>query len=118
LRHRSLSIGFLCVPLCPLCLCVGCSDLNDATMKLLTCPINGPRPVAEFVYGGEYRKMPEPDAATDAQWADYVFNRASLPGIKKEWWYHLPSGTWFIAERDVQADVVQRTYLPREAPPA
>jgi hypothetical protein len=30
----------------------------------------------------------------------------------------MPSGTWFIAERDVQADVVQRTYLPSEAPAA
>ncbi len=50
--------------------------------------------------------MPDPATATDAQWADYVFNRASVPGVKKEWWYHVPSGTWFIAERDVQADVV------------
>ncbi|MCU0870474.1 MAG: sarcosine oxidase subunit delta, partial [Burkholderiales bacterium] len=31
-------------------------------MKLLTCPVNGPRPVAEFVYGGEVRPMPDPDA--------------------------------------------------------
>ena len=80
-------------------------------MKLLTCPVNGPRPVSEFAYGGEYREMPDPAAASDAQWAAYVFNRASLPGVKKEWWYHVPSGTWFIVERDVQADVVQRTYL-------
>jgi sarcosine oxidase subunit delta len=80
-------------------------------MKLLTCPVNGPRPVSEFAYGGEYREMPEPTTASDTQWAAYVFNRASLPGVKKEWWYHVPSGTWFIAERDVQADVVQRTYL-------
>jgi sarcosine oxidase subunit delta len=85
-------------------------------MKLLPCPINGPRPVSEFVYGGEFRDMPMPDAATDEQWADYVFNRTSVPGFKKEWWYHMPSGTWFIAERDVQTDVVRRTYLPNEAP--
>jgi sarcosine oxidase subunit delta len=62
--------------------------------------------------------MPNPDEVSDTQWAHYVFNRASLPGIKKEWWYHTPSGTWFIAERDVQADGVQRTYLLSEAPPA
>ena len=84
-------------------------------MKLLTCPINGARPVSEFAYGGEYREMPDPGTAGDAQWADYVFNRASVLGVKKEWWYHLPSGTWFIAERNVQTDVVRRTYLFGEA---
>jgi sarcosine oxidase subunit delta len=31
--------------------------------------------------------------------------------VKKEWWYHLPSGVWFIAERDTAADRVLRTYL-------
>jgi sarcosine oxidase subunit delta len=84
-------------------------------MKLLTCPINGTRPVSEFAYGGEYREMPDPATVSDAQWADYVFSRASVPGVKKEWWYHLPSGTWLIAERDVQTDVVHRTYLLGEA---
>jgi sarcosine oxidase, subunit delta len=37
-------------------------------MKLMPCPINGPRPVAEFVYGGEVRPMPDPDNCTDEQW--------------------------------------------------
>lgn len=80
-------------------------------MKLMPCPINGPRPISEFVYGGEVREMPDPDAVSDAQWADYVFNRSGIPGVKKEWWYHGPSGTWFIAERDVGRDVILRTYL-------
>ena len=85
-------------------------------MKLITCPINGPRPVSEFAYGGEFRDMPDPEGVTDDQWTDYVFNRTSVPRIAKEWWYHLPSGTWFIAERDVAADVVHRTYLFSEGP--
>jgi sarcosine oxidase subunit delta len=80
-------------------------------MKLLTCPINGPRPVSEFAYAGELRPMPDPAACTDAQWADYVFNRSGVPGVKKEWWYHLASGVWFIAERDTVRDEVLRTYL-------
>lgn len=67
--------------------------------------------MSEFAYGGEYRDMPDPVSASDAQWADYVFNRTSLPRVKKEWWYHVPSGTWFIAERDVGTDQVQRTYI-------
>jgi sarcosine oxidase subunit delta len=80
-------------------------------MKLLACPINGPRPVAEFFYWGELREMPVPDQASDSEWADYVFNRNGAPGIKKEWWYHVPSGVWFIAERNSASDEVIRTYL-------
>ncbi|MYI63400.1 MAG: sarcosine oxidase subunit delta, partial [Gemmatimonadetes bacterium] len=39
-------------------------------MKILTCPINGPRPLSEFVFGGEVRSMPNPKTADDAAWAD------------------------------------------------
>ena len=77
----------------------------------MKCPINGMRPIQEFFYWGEWRDMPDPDKATDIEWADYVFNRNGAPGIKKEWWCHLASGVWFIAERDTQADDVKRTYL-------
>jgi sarcosine oxidase subunit delta len=80
-------------------------------MKVLSCPINGPRPVSEFAYAGEVRPMPDPATCTDAQWADYVFNRSGIPGIKKEWWYHVASVVWFIAERDTVHDQVLRTYL-------
>ena len=80
-------------------------------MKLMKCPINGVRPIQEFFYWGECRDMPDPDKATDVEWADYVFNRNGAPGVKKEWWCHLASGVWFIAERDTQADEVKRTYL-------
>lgn len=80
-------------------------------MKLLTCPINGPRPIFEFAYWGEVRSMPPPEEVSDAQWGDYVFNRNGSPGIKKEWWCHTPSGVWFIVERDTTNDKVLRTYL-------
>ena len=79
-------------------------------MKLLNCPLNGPRPVLEFAYGGEVRTMPDPDRASDAEWADYVWNRNGSPGIKREWWCHVASGYWFIAERDTLRDVVLATY--------
>jgi sarcosine oxidase subunit delta len=80
-------------------------------MKLLSCPVNGVRPVSEFVYGGEMRDMPEPDRASDAQWSDYVYNRNGAAAMKKEWWCHAPSGVWFIAERNTATDQVIRTYL-------
>lgn len=84
-------------------------------MKLLTCPVNGPRPLQEFVYGGEVRSCADPSALSDAEWADYLFNRNGEPGVCREWWYHVPSGTWFIAERDNVADKVLRTYLYAES---
>ncbi|MGH8263860.1 MAG: sarcosine oxidase subunit delta [Steroidobacterales bacterium] len=85
-------------------------------MKILSCPINGPRPMSEFAYGGELREMPDPGRSTDLEWTDYVFNHNSVPGVKREWWCHTSSGVWFVAERDTGSDEVLRTYLFR--PPA
>lgn len=83
-------------------------------MKIMTCPINGKRPVSEFYYWGAIRPIPNPDEATDEEWAAYVFNRAGAPGIKKEWWCHTPSNTWFIAERNTLTDEIIKTYLASE----
>ena len=83
-------------------------------MKIIHCPVNGPRPLQEFYFGGQFRAVPpseQEDAMTDAEWSDYAFNRDGSPGIQKEWWYHTPSGTWFIAERDIVTDAFVRTYL-------
>ena len=55
--------------------------------------------------------MPDPDQANDEVWADYVFNRSGEPSVKREWWYHIASGTWFIAERNTKTDEFIRTYL-------
>ena len=80
-------------------------------MKIMTCPYNGPRPISEFVYGGEFRAMPDPESASDAQWADYVFNRNGAAAVKLEWWCHSPSTTWFMVERDTARDVILRSFL-------
>ncbi len=79
-------------------------------MKLMTCPLNGPRPISEFAYGGELRAMPDPGTCSDSQWASYVFDRNGSPGVKHEWWCHIASGYWFIAERDTLRDQVLRTF--------
>jgi sarcosine oxidase, subunit delta len=80
-------------------------------MKLMNCPVNGLRPVSEFVCWGEQRTAP-PEDCSDEAWADHVFNRNGAPGVKTEWWCHTPSNTWFLARRDTEADVVERTWLP------
>jgi sarcosine oxidase, subunit delta len=84
-------------------------------MKILCCPLNGPRPLLEFVSAGEVREPPEADCS-DAVWTAYLFNRASVPGVKREWWCHTPSGYWFIAERDTARDEILATYDAAELP--
>lgn len=87
-------------------------------MKLLRCPLNGLRPLQEFQFGGEFRLEPQKDE-DDTAWADYVFNRQGAPRVALEWWYHLASGTWFLAERNTMTDEIIRTglfeeFFPRE----
>ena len=78
-------------------------------MRLLHCPLNGPRPLLEFVCGGEVRTQPDA-GCTDAEWTSYLLNRSSLARVKREWWCHTPSGYWFIAERDTARDEFIRSY--------
>lgn len=78
-------------------------------MKIMICPLNGPRNISEFSYGGEVRERPAPgaDAAT---WANYLFLKDNQPTVTREWWCHMPTTNWFIAERDVATDEILRTY--------
>lgn len=79
-------------------------------MKIMTCPLNGPRNISEFVYGGEVREMPDPGRASDAAWADYVFLEANAAGEVREWWCHAATSYWFIAVRNTVTDEILRTY--------
>ena len=53
-------------------------------MKILTCPLNGPRNIAEFTYGGQVKPMPNPTEATDQEWAHYVFYGDNHIGVVRE----------------------------------
>jgi sarcosine oxidase subunit delta len=79
-------------------------------MKIMICPLNGPRNISEFVYGGEVRQMPDPNNCSDQEWADYVFYANNDIAVVTEWWLHAPSGYWFIAERHTGSDEVLKTY--------
>ncbi len=83
-------------------------------MKIMPCPLNGPRNISEFTYGGELRPMPDPAACSDAEWADYVFNCENRAGVVIEWWMHTPSSYWFLAERHTVTDEIIRTFDPKE----
>lgn len=83
-------------------------------MKLMTCPLNGPRNISEFVYGGEVKEMPDHHRCSDKEWANYVFYSDNTIRVVQEWWFHAPSGYWFIAERHTASDEILRTYDPSE----
>lgn len=79
-------------------------------MKILTCPLNGPRNINEFTYGGELKNAPDEATCSDTEWADYVFNSDNPAGVVREWWMHTASSYWFIAERNAASDEVLRTF--------
>lgn len=83
-------------------------------MKLLTCPLNGPRNISEFACAGEVVEQPDPRTLTDEAWADHVFLSNNVHGVVREWWCHVPSTYWFIAERNTVTDQIIRTYPASE----
>ncbi len=83
-------------------------------MKIMNCPLNGPRNISEFVWGGEVKAMPDPNSCGARDWADYVFLENNTAGVVREWWCHVPTSFWFIAERDTVTDEILRTYRAAE----
>ncbi|MDJ1006284.1 MAG: sarcosine oxidase subunit delta [Paracoccaceae bacterium] len=83
-------------------------------MKLLTCPMNGPRNISEFQYLGPVRLSPNPEAASDADWAGYLFGAPNDRDFQREFWRHTPSNYVFVAERHIGTGEVRRTYDPGE----
>ncbi len=83
-------------------------------MKVMHCPLNGPRNISEFVCGGEVTAMPDPATGSDREWADYLFMETNTCGLVREWWLHVPTSYWFIAERDTSTGEIVRTYPATE----
>ena len=83
-------------------------------MKIMLCPLNGPRNISEFVCRGDVIDRPDPTACSDEVWADYVFMQDNVAGIVREWWYHVATAYWFIAERNTVTDEIVRTYPASE----
>lgn len=82
-------------------------------MKLLTCPINGPRNITEFQYLGPVRAA---SAEDPEQLVEALFYFENPLGVLKEWWRHTPSNTIFIAERHTVSDRIVATYIPDRKP--
>ena len=62
-------------------------------MKVMNCPLNGPRNISEFVWGGEVKPMPDDAKTSDRDWADYVFLENNTAGVVREWF-----GDWTLVE--------------------
>lgn len=89
-------------------------------MLVIHCPWCGPREQTEFAYGGEAQivRPKDPDALSDAEWADYLFMRANPRGRHLEQWGHaFGCRRWFNVERDTVTYRITATCKPGEAPP-
>ena len=80
----------------------------------MPCPLNGPRNISEFVCHGEVEIEPDPATASDRDWADHLFMLDNEAGVVREWWYHMPTSYWFIAERNTVTDEIVCTYPPED----
>ncbi|WP_439813794.1 sarcosine oxidase subunit delta [Zavarzinia sp. CC-PAN008] len=89
-------------------------------MLLISCPWCGPRDEIEFHCGGEAHIVrPDPETASDAVWADYLFMRTNPKGPMAERWLHSHGcRRWFNAVRDTTTHQFLAVYRMGEPPPA
>lgn len=74
-------------------------------MKIMNCPLNGPRNIQEFVWMGDVKSIPD-GACTDRAWTDYLFIESNIAGEVDEWWLHAPSNYLFVARRNTLSDEI------------
>jgi heterotetrameric sarcosine oxidase delta subunit len=89
-------------------------------MLLIPCPWCGERAETEFSYGGEagIARPADPDALSDAEWADYLYHRSNPRGPHRERWNHsLGCRRWFEVERDTVTYEILTSYVPGRAQP-
>jgi sarcosine oxidase subunit delta len=83
-------------------------------MKIMHCPLNGPRNIQEFVWMGDVKKVPDQANCSDAEWTDYLFIEDNIAGEVDEWWLHAPSNYLFVARRNTLTDEILWTKKPSD----
>ncbi|MDE1906872.1 MAG: sarcosine oxidase subunit delta [Rhodospirillales bacterium] len=79
----------------------------------ITCPHCGERGVEEFTYTQDAERTRPGEAATEAEWAEYIYLRDNLKGPRKEYWYHgAGCHAWLVVERDVSNHDILAVTLP------
>jgi len=79
-------------------------------MKQINCPLNGLRNITEFIYGGEYHPMPDPQTCDKREWVEHVFFHDNIAGEVCEWWCHSATSYWFMARRNTITDEIIDTF--------
>ena len=88
-------------------------------MLRIPCPYCGLRDQDEFQFGGEanIERPADPEQASDAEWADYLFYRDNVKGLHHERWVHsFGCRQWFRLERDTATHEITGSYLMTEQP--
>jgi heterotetrameric sarcosine oxidase delta subunit len=69
-------------------------------MLQIPCPYCGARDEPEFTFGGPSHVTRPVFDVSDAEWADYLFNRDNPKGVHYERWLHAYGcGRWFNLAR-------------------
>ncbi len=90
-------------------------------MLLIHCPYcEMARPEIEFRYAGEAHivRPADPAAASDAEWADFLYLRTNPRGTHAERWRHVHGcGRFFNGLRDTVSDRIVATWRVGEPRP-
>jgi len=88
-------------------------------MLLIPCPWCGPREEIEFRCGGQAHlaRPADPEALSDAQWAEYLFMRDNPKGAHAERWVHNAGcRRWFNLRRSTVTHEILAVYRMGEGP--
>ena len=90
-------------------------------MLLIRCPYcEMDRPELEFRHAGaaHITRPADPSAASDEEWAAYLYFRENLEGVAAERWRHVHGcGRFFNALRHTVSDRFVATYKPGDPHP-
>ncbi len=87
-------------------------------MLQIPCPWCGTRDETEFHFGGESHVERPGIDVTDAEWADYLFNRENPKGLHYERWCHTYGcSQWFNVVRDTVTHEIHAVYKMGVAKP-
>ncbi len=87
-------------------------------MLRIPCPYCGTRDESEFRFGGESHVERPGLEVSDAEWADYLFNRNNPKGLHYERWCHTYGcSQWFNVVRDTLTHEIDAVYRMGEVKP-
>ena len=87
-------------------------------MLRIPCPWCGIRDETEFRFGGDAHVERPGLEVSDAEWADYLFNRENPKGLHYERWCHVYGcSQWFNVVRDTVTHEIHAVYEMGAAKP-